>query len=108
MVDERQSLIDPSVDVADVEELVGECRFHDCKHQGDAGCAIRAAVEAEELAPERLESFLRLDDEIEHLKRRRKKRQMTVERWAKRNRKVKARNLEDRIDLDKEERPERW
>jgi hypothetical protein len=33
---------------------------------------------------------------------------MAVERWAKRNRKVKARNLEDRIDLEKEERPERW
>jgi len=93
---------------ADVEDLTAECRFHDCKHQGDAGCAIRSAVEAGELAPERLESFLRLDDEIEELNRRRKKRQMTVERWAKRNRKVKARNLEDRIDLDKEERPERW
>lgn len=93
---------------ADVEELTACCRFHDCKHQGDAGCAIEAAMEAGELAPERLESFLRLDDEIEVLKRRRKKRQMSVERWAKRNRKVKARNLADRIEIDKEEKPERW
>jgi ribosome biogenesis GTPase len=93
---------------ADVEEMAARCRFHDCKHQSDAGCAIREAVEAGDLDVDRLESFLRLDDEIEKLKRRRKKRQMAVERWAKRNRKVKARNLEDRIDLEKEERPERW
>jgi ribosome biogenesis GTPase / thiamine phosphate phosphatase len=32
---------------------------------------------------------------------------MAVERWAKRNRKVKARNLADRIEYEKEQRPER-
>ena len=52
----------------------------------------------------RLESFLRLDDEIEELRYRAKKRQMTVERWAKRNKRVKARNLNDRIQLEKDER----
>jgi ribosome biogenesis GTPase len=34
---------------ADVEEMAAQCRFHDCKHQSDAGCAIRSAVEAGEL-----------------------------------------------------------
>lgn len=91
---------------ADVEELVGRCRFRDCKHGSDAGCAIRSAVESGELEPERLESFLRLDDEIEDLRRRAKKRQMASERWAKRNRKVKARNLNDRIELEREQRGE--
>jgi len=93
---------------ADLEELASQCRFHDCKHQSDAGCAIRAAVETGTLAPERLASFLRLDEEIEKLKHRHKKRQMAIERWAKRKRKVKARNLADRIEIEKEERPERW
>ena len=51
-------------------------------------------------------SYLRLEEEIAELKQRRKKRQMATERWAKRNRKVKARNLQDRIDLDREERGE--
>lgn len=88
---------------ADVEELAQQCRFSDCKHQRDAGCAIRAAVEDGTLDAERYESYLRLEEEIEELKKRRKKRQMATERWAKRNRKVKARNLEDRIDLEKEE-----
>lgn len=91
---------------ADVEALTGECKFHDCKHGTDKGCAIRAAVESGELEVERLESFLRLDEEVEKLTFRSKKRQMATERWAKRNKKVKARNLEDRIDLDKESRGE--
>lgn len=91
---------------ADVELLGGRCRFTDCKHQKDAGCAIRLAVEEGRLDAERYESYLRLEEEIEHLNRRRKKRQMATERWAKRNRKVKARNLADRIELEKEERGE--
>ena len=47
-----------------------------------------------------------LDDEIEKLRHLAKKRQMTVERWAKRNARVKARNLNDRIQLEEDERGE--
>ncbi|MDP0492048.1 MAG: ribosome small subunit-dependent GTPase A [Verrucomicrobiota bacterium JB023] len=90
----------------DIEELTSQCRFSDCSHQKDAGCAIVAAVEKGELDPGRYESFLNLEDEIAELNRRRKKRQMAVERWAKRDRKIKARNLADRIQLEKDERGE--
>ena len=90
----------------DVDELTTQCKFGDCKHQEDAGCAIRAAVEDGTLDTERYESYLRLEEEIAELNFRRKKRQMATERWAKRNRKVKARNLDDRIELDREERGE--
>ena len=89
---------------ADVEAMSAECRFADCKHGHDAGCAIRAAVAEGKLDLHRLESFLNLDDEIEKLRHLAKKRQMTVERWAKRNRRVKARNLNDRIQLEEDER----
>ena len=91
---------------SDVEALTAQCKYHDCKHGSDKGCAIRAAVESGELEVERLESFLRLDEEVEKLTYRSKRRQMSTERWAKRNKKVKARNLEDRIDLDREQRGE--
>lgn len=91
---------------SEIEGLGQQCRFTDCKHQTDAGCAIRAAVENGALDPERYESYLKLEEEIEALNKRRKKRQMTTERRAKRNHKVKARNLADRIDLQKEERGE--
>jgi ribosome biogenesis GTPase len=89
---------------ADIEALAEGCKFRDCRHQRDAGCAICLAVGEGRLDAERYESFLRLDDEIAALKRRAKKRQMTVERWAKRNNRVKARNLNDRIQLENDER----
>jgi len=91
---------------ADVELLARNCKFHDCKHGSDKGCAIRAAVEDSSLAVERYESFLKLDEEIAALNQRKKRRQMNVERRAKRDRKVKARNLADRIEIEKQRRPD--
>lgn len=89
----------------DIEELATRCRFHDCKHGTDAGCAIRRAVESGELDPERYEGFLKLDEEIEELKRRLKKRKMTIERRNKRDHRIKARNLADRVDHERELNP---
>jgi ribosome biogenesis GTPase len=91
---------------SDIEELARECRFADCHHQRDAGCAIVTAVEAGELDASRYESYLNLETEIAELEARQKKRQMATERWAKRDRKVKARNWADRVELDKEQRGE--
>jgi len=91
----------------DVEAIAAECKFHDCKHKGDKGCAIQKAVEEGFLDVMRYESYLKLDEEIAHLQMRRKKRQMTLERRAKRDHRIKARNLNDRIDHDREQHPER-
>ena len=85
---------------SDVDQLALQCRFQDCKHQNDKGCAIRNAVEQGILDPARLDSYLRLDEEIEKLRRRQKKRQINTERRAKRDHRVKARNLNDRIQLE--------
>jgi len=90
---------------ADVDALTDNCKFRDCSHQKDAGCAIRAAVENGSLDPARYESYLNLETEIAALQKRAEKRQMAVERWAKRN-SVKARNLNDRIQLEKDARGE--
>jgi ribosome biogenesis GTPase len=90
----------------DVSAIASDCRFADCGHRSDAGCAIRAAVEAGTLDAARHASFLNLENEIAALKKRTEKRQMAVERWAKRNSRVKARNLEDRIQLERDERGE--
>jgi len=87
---------------ADVEAMAQQCRYHDCKHGTDAGCAIRTAVETGTLDAARYEGYLKLEEEITRLRKRRKKRQMTVERWDKRDRKVKARNREDRADIERE------
>lgn len=86
----------------DIEELAMQCKFHDCKHASDKGCAIRAAIESGDLDAKRYEGFLRLDEEIEKLADRRKKGLKNSERRAKRDHRIKARNLADRVELDKE------
>jgi len=44
----------------DIEELAQGCRFRDCRHDGEPGCAVAAAVESGQLGPERLDSFRKL------------------------------------------------
>jgi len=43
---------------ADVEALFAECRFRDCAHKTEPGCAIRAAIVNKTLSPERWERYL--------------------------------------------------
>ncbi len=50
----------------DIEEIAERCRFRDCAHVSEPGCAVRAAVENAELSPERLDSYLRLRREVAH------------------------------------------
>ncbi len=38
-------------------EFLGECRFRDCRHQGEPGCAIAAAVDAGRIRPDRFASY---------------------------------------------------
>lgn len=45
---------------SDVEQYFEECRFSDCKHQAEPGCAIRTAIESGALPQARWESYLRL------------------------------------------------
>lgn len=87
---------------ADITALALQCRFRDCKHGTDKGCAIRAALENGALDADRYQGFLRLDEEIAKLEARRKRYRMNLERRAKREHRVKARNLADRVDLDKD------
>ena len=55
---------------ADIEILATHCRFADCRHELEPGCAVNAAVEAGVLAPERLAGFHKLRRELQHLERR--------------------------------------
>ncbi|MFC7548574.1 ribosome small subunit-dependent GTPase A [Plantactinospora sp. GCM10030261] len=49
---------------ADVTELIGACRFADCAHRVEPGCAVRGALESGNLAPRRWESWQRLNREV--------------------------------------------
>ena len=47
----------------EIEELSEQCRFRDCAHQSEPGCAVRAAVKDGRLSAERLEAWRALDAE---------------------------------------------
>jgi len=47
----------------DVADLAAGCRFRDCRHKQEPGCAVKAAVEEGTLDAARYESFVKLDDE---------------------------------------------
>lgn len=48
---------------ADVMRHLGHCRFADCRHESEPGCAIRAAIDAGELEARRWQSYARLAEE---------------------------------------------
>ena len=48
---------------ADVERFLGQCRFRDCNHDREPGCAIRSAIDRGELARSRWESYRKLKEE---------------------------------------------
>ncbi|MFG2575151.1 ribosome small subunit-dependent GTPase A [Streptomyces sp. NPDC048481] len=50
---------------SEIEEFARGCRFHDCAHDAEPGCAVREAVEDGELPPRRLESYRKLVRENE-------------------------------------------
>ncbi|MFC8343881.1 ribosome small subunit-dependent GTPase A [Streptomyces sp. NPDC057280] len=45
---------------SEIEELAADCRFHDCAHESEPGCAVLAAIDSGELAERRLESYRKL------------------------------------------------
>jgi ribosome biogenesis GTPase len=54
----------------DVDELAGDCRFRDCTHGGEPGCAVVAAAGAGGLDPARLASYRKLQREVAFERRR--------------------------------------
>ncbi len=48
----------------DVVDLAAGCRFSDCRHEGEPGCAVRAAIADGRLAEDRLESHRKLEREV--------------------------------------------
>lgn len=50
---------------ADINALTGDCRFRDCTHTGEPGCAVRAAVERGDVEADRYKSYLKLRRESE-------------------------------------------
>ena len=77
---------------ADIEALAAACRFADCQHEAEPGCAVRAALDDGSLDPERWRSWGKLQRELAHLDR--KEDPLARERarkvWIQRNKQYRA------------------
>ena len=72
---------------ADIAELVTRCKFSDCAHDTEPGCAVREALADGTLPADRWESYLKLQRELAHLERKLDPRLRAEERkkWAARS-----------------------
>jgi len=70
----------------DVEMLARECRFRDCRHHDDAGCALQAAVGTGRLDARRLDSYRKLVREAERASQSVRERLAIERRWGRMHR----------------------
>jgi ribosome biogenesis GTPase len=68
---------------SDIDELSAACRFSDCQHAGEPGCAVTDAMEQGRIPAERLTSYQKLKRELAHLDRKQdaRSRQEEKHRW---------------------------
>lgn len=78
----------------DVERFLGLCKFSDCRHETEPGCAIRQAIDEGLLSPERWESYRKLHGEalltagIDDLRRRKQQRNKRLAKEQRQRRKA--------------------
>ena len=73
---------------SDIAELAARCRFNDCAHETEPGCAVREALASGELAWERMRSYRKLERELRAIEARFSKRahRELKRRWKQRAR----------------------
>ena len=82
---------------SDIEALAAGCRFRDCRHRQEPGCAVLAAVKAGDMSAGRLESYHKLQDEQAHQARQMDQRaQIDEKRRSKAASKALAKRLEEK------------
>ncbi|HEY5804565.1 MAG TPA: GTPase RsgA, partial [Lysobacter sp.] len=70
-----------------------KCRFRDCKHAREPGCAVREAIEAGKLDPQRFANYLKLSDEVAGAANR-----LATRQAQKADEKVAGKSLNKRLD----------
>lgn len=54
---------------ADIDALAASCRFTDCQHEGEPGCAVEEAMAQGQLDTDRLQQYRKMERELQHLDR---------------------------------------
>lgn len=76
----------------DIERLTVNCRFTDCRHDSEPGCAVREAIQRGDIDAARFQNYLKLKRELKYLEARRhdrsrldeKERWKKISQWSKR------------------------
>ncbi|MHB0867487.1 MAG: ribosome small subunit-dependent GTPase A [Thermoleophilia bacterium] len=84
----------------DIEQYAGACRFRDCTHIREPGCAVQAAVESGELSSERLASYHKLMSEAQDVAAKTDARLKAVEERKSKNSQRTARKHDRRTSRD--------
>lgn len=50
----------------DIASLAAQCRFHDCRHEGEPECAVRQALNEGKIPTDRWQSYVKLQREVRH------------------------------------------
>ena len=60
--------VDEGIDetFSDIAQLEAQCKFRNCRHDTEPGCAVKAAIKAGELSKERYELYRKLHAESSH------------------------------------------
>ena len=67
---------------SDIEENSRRCRFSDCRHEAEPGCAVKAAIESGELDRKRFENFLKLKKETRRMEMKKEEKARRVAKAA--------------------------
>ncbi len=81
----------------EIEALMDACRFRDCRHESEPGCAVREALEDGTLAPDRYESYGKMQREMEFVARKQNQK-LKVEAKQKWKKQTKAWHKQARSD----------
>ncbi len=67
----------------DIEKLAQKCRFNDCQHQREPGCAVKQAIEDDELVSERFLNYQKMKNEMKFIEDRKElgSRKAVNEKW---------------------------
>lgn len=82
----------------DIEEIAKNCRFADCSHEGEPGCAVAKALEEGSLDQDRFENYLKMKRELLYIERKQDAGAAVAERtkWKKIHKMVRDLNKRDR------------
>ncbi|OPX42501.1 putative ribosome biogenesis GTPase RsgA [Ruminiclostridium hungatei] len=82
----------------DIEQLVESCRFHDCRHENEPGCAVVEALASGKLEKKRWESWQKLQKELAHLEAKRNgKLRLQEKQWGRQIAKIQKEHSKGRF-----------